>query len=376
MDVRFFENGRSELRQELEVALRGRAEALGAPLRLDGAPFEGGPDTVTVFFANHPWATLAVDAQMAACLAAGGHVLPILDHPDHCRDRLPEPLKAINVLFTRAGWEARAVDAILMRLWLHRPERRIFISYKRTDSAPLARQLWERLSYEGFDVFLDDVSINRGDNFQEELRWRLNDVDLVLLLASPNLGDSRWVAEELAFAENNSIGMLAVEWPETSYRKGRPPILSALTPDQRFRLAARNRAGGRLPLVKLEKLVTRVIEQRVVAVQHRLLNVMVAARRTLGRREGTRITHGARLGDLVVSRGGEQELVRVLPFRPDAEQVYHVDRSADPGFRAVGCVYVENNTRDQRAQALRWVAMGERGGRRQQIWALRGRGGA
>jgi hypothetical protein len=107
----------------------------------------------------------------------------------------------------------RVAGVLLEGLNLLRRSRRLFISYRRSESQTIAIQLYEALDHHGFDVFLDTVSIRPGDPFQEILWHRLADTDVILLLDTPGFMESRWTVQELARANSTSIQMLQVVWP-------------------------------------------------------------------------------------------------------------------------------------------------------------------
>jgi hypothetical protein len=90
---------------------------------------------------------------------------------------------------------------------------RLFISYRQIDSALLAIQLFDALSHEGFDVFLDHFRIPPGVNFQGRLTQELGDKSMVLLLESEHLAQSQWVAHEISVAKSCGLGLLGLLLP-------------------------------------------------------------------------------------------------------------------------------------------------------------------
>lgn len=105
------------------------------------------------------------------------------------------------------------ISNLMEGLSLLRVTRRLFISYKRTESSMIAIQLFNQFAKRGFDVFLDTHSIRPGDTFQDELWHRLADTDVVVLLNTPRLLESKWTKEELARASSMSIGIFQILWP-------------------------------------------------------------------------------------------------------------------------------------------------------------------
>ena len=94
----------------------------------------------------------------------------------------------------------------------------MFISYKRSESWPVAEQLWEELSQRGFDVFLDKFDIEVGADFQKRLVERLTEISFIVLLETPGAKESEWVRRELAHARDLNLGLLLLNWPSTQYR--------------------------------------------------------------------------------------------------------------------------------------------------------------
>ena len=93
--------------------------------------------------------------------------------------------------------------------------RRVFVSYRRTESRMAAVQLFEELSARKFDVFLDTHDVLAGKKFQEELWHRLSDSDVVVMLHTPDYFTSSWTAQEFFRALGKRISILRVEWPAT-----------------------------------------------------------------------------------------------------------------------------------------------------------------
>ncbi|MBK7129069.1 MAG: toll/interleukin-1 receptor domain-containing protein [Crocinitomicaceae bacterium] len=141
-------------------------------------------------------------------------ILPIVRDIDIFKKLTPEKLHPINGFELKDATNIEAlVSRILEGLSLLRLSRRLFISYKRTESTGVAIQLFEKLEQAGFDVFLDTHSIRQGEVFQDELWHRLVDTDVVVLLNTKGFLESDWTKEELAKASAMSIGILQVIWP-------------------------------------------------------------------------------------------------------------------------------------------------------------------
>lgn len=107
------------------------------------------------------------------------------------------------------------VSIILEGFNLLRKQRKLFISYRRTDSRQVALQLFSFFEERNFDVFLDSHSIPRGVDFQNNLFHRMMDCDAVLLLDTKDFLGSDYCKEELEKAIANRIGILRIKWSDS-----------------------------------------------------------------------------------------------------------------------------------------------------------------
>ena len=135
-------------------------------------------------------------------------------------------------------------------------DNRIFISYKRTDTAALAEQLFTRLHKEGFEVFLDRFSIDPGVNFQNRLYQELADKAMVVFLESPTFLTSKWIQLEIDFAKQYKLGYLAVNIA------GSPKILSV---DDENRRSVNLNIAAELDIPDLDDLIHDIKRQHTVA---------------------------------------------------------------------------------------------------------------
>lgn len=148
-------------------------------------------------------------------MKAGTPVLPVVPDLKKFSKMVPECLREIN------GLEHSASDAEFHRpaslaleiLGLLPRQRRIFLSYKRTESTEAALQLFEYLSSLKFDVFLDTHGVPPGDDFQEVLWQRLSDSDVLVMLDTASYFDSRWTRQEFGHALAKSLVPLRLGWP-------------------------------------------------------------------------------------------------------------------------------------------------------------------
>jgi len=148
-------------------------------------------------------------------LRNGVMVVPAVKDLSRFNSFVFEELRGINGMALRSDDPnlERLAAVLLEGLSLLRRSRRLFISYRRTDTQGVAIQLYEALDHHGFDVFLDTISIRPGEPFQDVLWHRLADTDVIVLLDSPGFLGSRWTTDELARANSTNIQCLQLIWP-------------------------------------------------------------------------------------------------------------------------------------------------------------------
>lgn len=126
---------------------------------------------------------------------------------------MPDLLRPINGVQYADEKLDSIVNVAFEELRLLRKKRRVFISYKRSDSAAVANQLYDVLSRQQFDVFLDTYSIRGAADFQAELHHRITDCDVLVQLNSQSFKDSKWCKEEITEANARRVGVLQINWP-------------------------------------------------------------------------------------------------------------------------------------------------------------------
>jgi hypothetical protein len=147
--------------------------------------------------------------------------LPLLpaDPPD-AATTLPKELRLQHTTF----WQGDAIEdcalTVLARAGITSLDRRVFISYRRTETQPMADQLFEALSRLNYSVYLDTVSNHPGLNFQEQLFEHLVDMSMVVLLHSTTFDQSTWTMAEVEFAVNNNLSLLILRLPGMSDLQG------------------------------------------------------------------------------------------------------------------------------------------------------------
>jgi len=146
----------------------------------------------------------------------GNIILPIFI--DHFNNEIPDAISNLNGLKLENNL-SKILNLILEGFELLRKSRKIFISYRRTQSSNVAIQLYEALEANNFDVFLDTHSVDKGEEFQEELWHRMTDCDVILMLNTKEFLNSEWCNKELEKAHLKRIGIVHLLWPECEFAK-------------------------------------------------------------------------------------------------------------------------------------------------------------
>lgn len=89
-------------------------------------------------------------------------------------------------------------------------QRRAFISYSHADGFSTADALFSALGRRRFDTYLDRFRTSPGADFVERIQDELVDKSMIVVVESPSSLTSRWVQQEIVFAQLRHYGLLAV----------------------------------------------------------------------------------------------------------------------------------------------------------------------
>lgn len=171
--------------------------------------------SVALYFGGDP----SIDLDQVDVLeAAKIPVVPVVVEAASISKSIPDAIARINACIIATGdtrLEALAAVALEVVGLLHR-QRRVFVSYRRTDSRDVAIQLHDELSGRGFDVFLDTHDIRPGADFQEALWHRLVDCDVMIMLDTKDYFTSKWTKQELGRSLALGVQILRIVWPDHS----------------------------------------------------------------------------------------------------------------------------------------------------------------
>lgn len=144
----------------------------------------------------------------------GDAIIPVYFQKDSFLEEIPKVAWKMNGKVYSDEKIDSFVNYALEALRLMRQNRKLFISYRRSDSTVVANQLFDALVRCNYDVFLDAYSIGAAKNFQEELHHRLSDCDILIQLYTKEFKVSEWCLEEITAANQKQIGVIELVWPD------------------------------------------------------------------------------------------------------------------------------------------------------------------
>lgn len=240
---------------------------LGTDVSLFDAASISGRDPGAAFAAVYFAAGKGSHAEaVATLLRSSAPIIPTIAS-DGSFEQVPAALKFANGLQRRADDPkmTELAAALLECVGLLRRQRRVFVSYRRTEARAAAVQLHDLLSARGFDVFLDTHDIRPGDAFQDVLWHRLVDSDVMVMLDTPSYFGSRWTREEIGRARAKDIQVLRVVWPAHT-----PTRMTDLSETVHLEAGDLNHADGPIDDAKADDIVLRVerLRSRSIAARY------------------------------------------------------------------------------------------------------------
>lgn len=313
---------------------------------------------VAVFFgyqkasdANHPC--------VASLLKDSITIIPCVETTVDISDNLPTSISHINALpISQDTHFERLATLILENLRLLRSERRLFISYKRSESQSVAIQLYESLDKAGFDVFLDTRSVPYGIDFQSILWHRMADSDIVVLLDTPNFRASHWTQQELSQANATNIQILHLLWPKVKSDKS--SALSEFVFLQRADFKSREKTGERARLrdTMIQNVVVKAesLRARALAARHRSL-VDNFCDRARDERAKSIVVQPERFISVELAKGGKVAVVPTIGV-PRADRYQEIETAigkADGSIKDVWLLYDERGILETWLTHLDWL---------------------
>lgn len=191
--------------------------AIGAEVKIYDAETLAGRNRASAFAAVYFGGAVTTDLEAASSVFTESvPIIPVVENLEQFSTSVPDFLRATNgYCLKKEDPEMEELATIMLEcVGLLRRQRRVFVSYRRTESREAALQMHDLLTSRGFDVFLDTHDIRPGDPFQDVLWHRLCDSDVLVMLDTPTYFESRWTREEIGRARAKEIHVLRVVWPD------------------------------------------------------------------------------------------------------------------------------------------------------------------
>lgn len=241
-----------------------------------------------------------------ALLEAKVPILPVVPDLTQVHALIPAPLQHLNCLGLVEQGLDRGAGVLLETLGLLPRQRRIFLSYKRTEAREAAVQLADALANRQFEVFLDTRGVPPAEEFQAQLWHKLCDCDVLLMLHTPGYFESRWTSAEFGRALAKHIPVLRVTWPDD-------------TPDVRTQTAARaelvqsevDPVTGRLADAAIERIAQQLETLRARSHAIRNLNLISRLRSAVQQVGGQMLGQGVQSSVHLQLADGRK--IRLLP---------------------------------------------------------------
>lgn len=251
-------------------------------------------------------------------------IVPLVSDLSKVSDELPECLRPLNALaLVREDVDlVRPSGQALQCLGLLPTQRRVFVSYRRTESRDVAVQLFEALSERQFDVFLDTHSVAAATDFQSVLWHRLCDCDVVVMLDTPGFFDSRWAKLEWGRATDKNISILQLLWPGHT-----PSRYSALATPRA--LSVDDFADGKLTEAMVDMVALQVEGLRSKSVALRHANLAGHIRSSIERMGGSIEGVGLRRSLVMKLPSGAQAVAHPSVGVPTAVTLHDAVRNGD-----------------------------------------------
>ena len=275
-------------------------------------------------------------------------IVPLVSDVTNVSKELPECLRPLNALalVPEDTKLVRPASVALQCLGLLPTQRRVFVSYRRTESRDVAVQLFEALSARQFDVFLDTHSVGAATDFQSVLWHRLCDCDVVVMLDTPGFFDSRWARLEWGRATDKHISILQVLWPGHT-----PSRYSALATPRS--LTEGDFASGKLTETVIDDIALQVEGLRSKSVALRHANIAGHLRSSIERMGGSVEGIGTRRSLVIKLPSGAPLVAHPSVGVPTAVTLHEAVRDGDP--RRTIVVYDHVGLSDEWMTHLDWL---------------------
>jgi TIR domain-containing protein len=319
----------SALTPELEAALGAHfgefSLSIGGDVALDRGNVLTGrnPRTATVglFFGSDPipvW-------DLPIAMADTDPIIPVVSDLKRCSKELPPEASEFNAMATNGASASQKIAAATAEcLGILPSRRRVFLSYRRVESTPVALQLYDALSKEQFDVFLDTHEIRPGALFQDALMHSLSDCDVLVMLDTPTYVLNHWTKVELVRANKLNCAVMRLGWPSVT------PDSSFTYTDQILLNSTDFRKDRKLRVARVTEIVDLIERLRSKSVAVRQAKLLGTLRSGVQRKNGNLSHPGIMRRVEAGFPNGKNLQVYPIVEIPNSEHVERIALHAEP----------------------------------------------
>jgi hypothetical protein len=146
---------------------------------------------------------------------AGTVVIPIVDKSlaSAVQNVLPQFMRTKLAESTTAFDPGPVLPRLIRAAGIVTSSVRLFVSYRHSEAATVAGQLFHTLAERGFEPFLDRFCSGPGDDFVDLIREELADKACLVSLETAGIRHSLYCRQEVATAVSRRMGLIAVDLP-------------------------------------------------------------------------------------------------------------------------------------------------------------------
>lgn len=339
----------AQMARGLSEAAQSFGLIYGADLVLNVHPVRFSPPqrttAVAVYFGGPGGGAMSIRGTLDT---ASVTVVPVTSTETRVPDEIPTDLRFLNCVQMDRDGADRLLSTVLECLGLLRRQRRVFLSYRRTEAGAAALQMFDRLSARGYDVFLDTHGIARAVDFQETLWQALCNVDVMVMLETPSYFQSRWTREEFGRALAKNIGVLRVQWPDAT------PSIQTQTCSRVEIVPSELDDTGALAESALRRITDHLERFRSLSFAARRLSVMSQLTAAVENIQGRVLGVGPQFTMRVLLSGGEELSVSPVIGVPDSNNLHDAVVRAEGKHAAV--LYDHIGMRASHIEHLSWLS--------------------
>lgn len=188
-------------------------------------------NSVIIYCCNSAADKSCIDNTEIDYLLHHNKIFPVIKNLNNCERYIPSALSRMNAMKVVGKKDIPSlINRILVSIDYIEPNRKVFISYKRTDSTKLAHKLYDNLIKNRFIPFLDSYSIDAGVDFQQYLMHELSDSAFFIFINTKHYQDSEYTVAELNACNRLQLAVMEIRTADAyDYKESRYAATHVIT---------------------------------------------------------------------------------------------------------------------------------------------------